>query len=156
MRKVVYHKYLIKGKGLYEIWFKGLSVFDMQKYFCVTNLQNVYYFQDMPITYDDAPPYFLNITNSRPLNKHKKNGVESDCCLILEKYDENFNFLLEEIFDLNKMKSIMKNIKLIFIAYDYDWGSCLFFKNKKVIPPILKYISQKTQLIYEENDDLYR
>ena len=155
MRKIVYYKYLIRKKGLYEVWFKGLSAFDLQKYFCTTNVKNVHYFQDMPITSDDDLPYYLNISNSKFLNEHQKKSLEADCCLILEKPDEKFCILLEDIFDINKMKEVMKNIKLIFIAYDYDWGSCLFFKNKEIVLPILKYLSKQTQLVYGENDDYY-
>lgn len=156
MRKMVHYKYLIREKGLYEIWFKGLSTFDMKNFFCITNAQNVYYFQDMPITYDGAAPYYIKPSNSKPLNERKKNDLEADCCLILEKSDNNVCFLLDDIFDVNKTKRIMKNIKLIFISYDYDWGSCLFCKNKKVISPILKYISKQTELVYEENNDYYK
>ncbi len=50
----------------------------------------------------------------------------------------------------------MRNIKLIFIVYDYDWGGYLFFKNKKIISPILKYLSKQTKLVYEENDEYYK
>ncbi len=156
MRKIVYYKFLIREKGLYEIWFKGLSAFDMKNFFHTLSVKNVYYFQDMPITFDDAPPYYLNPSNSKPLNERKKNDLEADCCLVLEKSNENFFFLYDDIFDANKIRQVMKNIKLIFISYDYDWGSCLFLKNKKNISPILKYISKQTQLIYEENDDYYK